>query len=96
MKNDVKLSQNLQQKPGKLTKSLSFVSSYGLKRSKSFTSADVLAHKANNISDVAELGKFSIAVQDVLIKAMEGKSKINSLKTGEINFIILFLRSKWT
>lgn len=72
MKNDIKTPQNSQIKPGKLTKSLSFVTSYGLKRSKSFTSADVLAHKANNISEAAELGRFPVTVHDVLIKAMEG------------------------
>ncbi|KAF7988998.1 hypothetical protein HCN44_007308 [Aphidius gifuensis] len=79
MKNDIKTTQNSQViKPGKLTKSLSFVTSYGLKRSKSFTSADVLAHKANNISEAAELGRFPVTVHDVLIKAMEDPNGLNS------------------
>ncbi|XP_053592935.1 CBP80/20-dependent translation initiation factor isoform X1 [Microplitis demolitor] len=70
-------------KPGKLTKSLSFVSSYGLKRSKSFNS-DVLASKANNISDVAALGKFPAAIQDVLIKAIEDPNVLNSRSLMEL------------
>ncbi|XP_011311976.1 CBP80/20-dependent translation initiation factor isoform X2 [Fopius arisanus] len=65
-------------KPAKLTKSLSFVSSYALKRSKSFNNSDVLAYKANNILDVAELGRFPIPVQDVLIKAIEDPNILNS------------------
>lgn len=59
-------------KPGRLTKSLSFVSTYGLKRSKSLNAADVLAAKAINISDASELGKFPPAVQDTLLRAIDG------------------------
>ena len=67
--NDIK-SNTL--KPGKLTKSLSFVSPYGLKRSKSLSSADVLAAKAANVADASELGKLSPAVQETLNKAIKG------------------------
>ncbi|XP_015115024.1 MIF4G domain-containing protein [Diachasma alloeum] len=75
--NDAKPTVN-PMKPGKLTKSLSFVSSYGLKRSKSFNNSDALAYKANNILDAAELGKFPVPVQDVLIKAIEDPNTLNS------------------
>jgi len=60
-------------KPSKLTKSHTFVSTYGLKRSKSMNSADVLAAKALNIADASELGKFPLPVQDILLRAIEGK-----------------------
>lgn len=60
-------------KVGRLTKSLSFVSTYGLKRSKSLNAADVLAAKAINISDASELGKFPGPVQDTLLRAIDGK-----------------------
>lgn len=73
--NDVSRLNPNSPKPGKLTKSLSFVSSYGLKRSKSLTSNDVLAAKAKNISEAAELGRFPAVVQDTLIKAIDGKKK---------------------
>lgn len=59
-------------RPARLTKSLSFVSTYGLKRSKSLNAADVLAAKAVNISDASELGKFPSAIQDTLLRAIEG------------------------
>ncbi|XP_015595794.1 uncharacterized protein LOC107268008 isoform X2 [Cephus cinctus] len=71
-------------KPGKLTKSLSFVSSYGLKRSKSLNSADVLAAKAMNISDASELGKFPPNVQDTLIKAIDDPNLLNSRALMEL------------
>ncbi|XP_034946252.1 uncharacterized protein [Chelonus insularis] len=76
-------SQHSSSKPGKLTKSLSFVSSYGLKRSKSFNN-DVLVSKANNISDIAALGKFPTAIQDVLIKAIEDPNVLNSRSLMEL------------
>lgn len=62
-------------KPGKLTKSLSFVSTYSLKRSKSFNQATdgVLVSKALSVSDASELGKFSSPVQDILLRAIEGR-----------------------
>lgn len=66
--NDVKTNSV---KPGKLTKSHTFVSTYGLKRSKSLNS-DVLAAKAFNIADASELGKFPSPVQDILLRAIEG------------------------
>jgi len=62
-------------KPSKLTKSHTFVSTYGLKRSKSMNS-DVLAAKALNIADASELGKFPLPVQDILLRAIEGKKVI--------------------
>ncbi|XP_029032875.1 uncharacterized protein LOC117605500 isoform X1 [Osmia lignaria lignaria] len=65
-------------KPGRLTKSLSFVSTYGLKRSKSLNAADVLAAKAVNISDASELGKFPAAIQDTLLKAIEDPNVLNA------------------
>lgn len=60
-------------KPGKLTKSHTFVSTYGLKRSKSLNSTDVLTAKALNIADASELGKFPSPVQDILLRAIEGE-----------------------
>ncbi|XP_043281833.1 uncharacterized protein [Venturia canescens] len=71
-------------KPGKLTKSLSFVSSYGLKRSKSLTSNDVLAAKAKNISEAAELGRFPAVVQDTLIKAIDDPNLLNARTLMEL------------
>ena len=68
--NDVKINAA---KPGKLTKSHTFVSTYGLKRSKSLNSADVLAAKALNIAEASELGKFPAPVQDILLRAIDGK-----------------------
>ena len=59
-------------KPGKLTKSLSFVSPYGLKRSKSFHAAESVSARANNLADASELGKFPPDVQDTLLKAIDG------------------------
>ena len=67
--NDVKANAA---KPARLTKSLSFVSTYGLKRSKSLNAADVMAAKTVNISDASELGKFPPVIQDTLLKAIEG------------------------
>ena len=61
-------------KPGKLTKSLSFISPYQLKRSKSLNAADVMATRTKNMADVSELGKFPNQIQDILNKAVEGKS----------------------
>lgn len=58
-------------KPGKLTKSHTFVSTYGLKRSKSLNT-DVLVAKAFNIADASELGKFPLPIQDILLRAIEG------------------------
>ena len=60
-------------KPGKLTKSLSFISPYQLKRSKSLNAADVIAAKAKNMADASELGKFPSQIQETLNKAIEGK-----------------------
>ncbi|KAG7208719.1 hypothetical protein KM043_014919 [Ampulex compressa] len=71
-------------KPGRLTKSLSFVSTYSLKRSKSLNSADVLAAKAVNISDASELGKFPPPVQDTLLKAIEDPNLLNARALMEL------------
>ncbi|CAK9823241.1 CBP80/20-dependent translation initiation factor [Anthophora retusa] len=71
-------------KPARLTKSLSFVSTYGLKRSKSLNAADVLAAKAVNISDASELGKFPTAVQDTLLKAIEDPNLLNARALMEL------------
>ncbi|XP_076386425.1 uncharacterized protein LOC100878349 isoform X1 [Megachile rotundata] len=71
-------------KPGRLTKSLSFVSTYGLKRSKSLNAADVLAAKAVNISDASELGKFPAAIQDTLLKAIEDPNVLNARSLMEL------------
>jgi hypothetical protein len=65
-------------KPGKLTKSLSFVSSYGLRRSKSFTANDVLATRAMTIADASELGKFPSDVQETLIKAIDDPNVLSA------------------
>ncbi|XP_058806167.1 CBP80/20-dependent translation initiation factor isoform X3 [Phymastichus coffea] len=65
-------------KPGKLTKSLSFVSSYGLRRSKSFTAPEVLANKAMSIADALELGKFPADVQETLIKAIDDPNVLSA------------------
>lgn len=80
-------------KPGKLTKSLSFVSTYGLKRSKSLNSADVLATKALSISDASELGKFPTPVQDILLRAIEGKKirlLLREYSSSEAEFVCYF------
>ncbi|KZC13320.1 PREDICTED: CBP80/20-dependent translation initiation factor [Dufourea novaeangliae] len=71
-------------KPGRLTKSLSFVSTYGLKRSKSLNAADVLAAKAMNISDASELGKFPPGVQDTLLRAIEDPNLLNARALMEL------------
>ncbi|XP_016838544.1 transcriptional regulator ovo isoform X1 [Nasonia vitripennis] len=71
-------------KPGKLTKSLSFVSSYGLRRSKSFTAADVLAARAMNIADASELGKFPPDVQETLLKAIDDPNVLSSRALMEL------------
>ncbi|XP_017788175.1 PREDICTED: CBP80/20-dependent translation initiation factor isoform X1 [Habropoda laboriosa] len=71
-------------KPGRLTKSLSFVSTYGLKRSKSLNAADVLAAKAVNISDASELGKFPSAIQDTLLRAIEDPNLLNARALMEL------------
>lgn len=84
--NDVKLNTA---KPGRLIKSLSFVSTYGLKRSKSLNAADVLAAKAVNISDASELGKFPTVIQDTLLKAIEGNYK--KLKDIILNLIFILI-----
>lgn len=63
-------------KPGKLTKSLSFVSTYSLKRSKSFNSADIMTSKNLSVSDISELGKFPSPVQDILLKAVESERNL--------------------
>ncbi|XP_053988005.1 CBP80/20-dependent translation initiation factor [Hylaeus volcanicus] len=71
-------------KPGRLTKSLSFVSTYSLKRSKSLNAADVLAAKAVNISDASELGRFPGAVQDTLLRAIEDPNLLNARTLMEL------------
>ncbi|CAL7947245.1 unnamed protein product [Xylocopa violacea] len=71
-------------KPGRLTKSLSFVSTYGLKRSKSLNAADVLAAKAVNISDASELGKFPPPIQDTLLRAIEDPNLLNARALMEL------------
>ncbi|XP_076626595.1 uncharacterized protein LOC143344430 isoform X1 [Colletes latitarsis] len=71
-------------KPGRLTKSLSFVSTYSLKRSKSLNAADVLAAKAVNISDASELGKFPSAIQDTLLRAIEDPNLLNARALMEL------------
>ncbi|XP_076673914.1 uncharacterized protein LOC143372016 isoform X2 [Andrena cerasifolii] len=68
----------------RLMKSLSFVSTYSLKRSKSLNAADVLAAKAVNISDASELGKFPPAVQDTLLKAIEDPNLLNARALMEL------------
>lgn len=84
--NDVKVNTA---KPGRLIKSLSFVSTYGLKRSKSLNAADVLAAKAVNISDASELGKFPTVIQDTLLRAIEGNYK--KLKDIILIFILILI-----
>lgn len=84
-------------KPGKLIKSLSFVSTYSLKRSKSFNAADVLAAKALSVSDASELGKFSSPVQDILLRAIEGEiSFINSasIRRSERTSSLIYYRRR--
>ncbi|XP_024872081.1 uncharacterized protein LOC112454759 isoform X1 [Temnothorax curvispinosus] len=71
-------------KPGKLTKSHTFVSTYGLKRSKSFNSTDVLAAKALHIADASELGKFPSPVQDILLRAIEDPNLLNARTLMEL------------
>ncbi|XP_011874006.1 PREDICTED: uncharacterized protein LOC105565429 isoform X2 [Vollenhovia emeryi] len=71
-------------KPGKLTKSHTFVSTYGLKRSKSMNSTDVLAAKALNIADASELGKFPSPVQDILLRAIEDPNLLNARTLMEL------------
>jgi len=75
--NEVKINSV---KPGKLTKSHTFVSTYGLKRTKSLNSTDVLAAKALNIADASELGKFPSPVQDILLRAIEGRVCLSVIK----------------
>ncbi|XP_020282328.1 MIF4G domain-containing protein isoform X2 [Pseudomyrmex gracilis] len=75
---------NSVQKPGKLTKSHTFVSTYGLKRSKNLTSTDVLAAKAHNIADASELGKFPPPVQDILLRAIEDPNLLNARTLMEL------------
>ncbi|KAK0174535.1 hypothetical protein PV327_010295 [Microctonus hyperodae] len=72
-------------KPGRLIKSHSFISSssYALKRSKSFNN-DAVGLQANNISDIAALGKFPNAIQDNLIKAIEDPNIQNSRTLMEL------------
>ncbi|KAL2733667.1 CBP80/20-dependent translation initiation factor-like isoform X2 [Vespula maculifrons] len=71
-------------KVGRLTKSLSFVSTYGLKRSKSLNAADALAAKAINISDASELGKFPGPVQDTLLRAIDDPNLLNARSLMEL------------
>ncbi|XP_011334809.1 CBP80/20-dependent translation initiation factor isoform X2 [Ooceraea biroi] len=71
-------------KPGKLTKSHTFVSTYGLKRSKSMNSADVLAAKALNIAEASELGKFPLPIQDILLRAIEDPNLLNARTLMEL------------
>ncbi|XP_029676440.1 uncharacterized protein LOC115243505 isoform X1 [Formica exsecta] len=70
-------------KPGKLTKSHTFVSTYGLKRPKSLNS-DILAVKAFNIADASELGKFPLPVQDILLRAIEDPNLLNARTLMEL------------
>ncbi|XP_029164279.1 CBP80/20-dependent translation initiation factor isoform X2 [Nylanderia fulva] len=70
-------------KPGKLTKSHTFVSTYGLKRSKSLNT-DVLAVKAFNIADASELGKFPSPIQDILLRAIEDPNLLNARTLMEL------------
>ncbi|KAK9301121.1 hypothetical protein QLX08_006449 [Tetragonisca angustula] len=79
--NDVKANAA---KPARLTKSLSFVSTYGLKRSKSLNAADVMAAKTVNISDASELGKFPPVIQDTLLKAIEDPNLLNARALMEL------------
>ncbi|KOX68567.1 CBP80/20-dependent translation initiation factor, partial [Melipona quadrifasciata] len=79
--NDVKANAA---KPARLTKSLSFVSTYGLKRSKSLNAADVMAAKAVNISDASELGKFPPVIQDTLLRAIEDPNLLNARALMEL------------
>ncbi|XP_012263151.1 uncharacterized protein LOC105690147 isoform X2 [Athalia rosae] len=82
---DSKNTSNSSGRPGKLVKSSSFVSSYGLKRSKSLNSADaVLAAKALTISDASELGRFPTTIQDNLIKAIDDPNLLNSRALMEL------------
>lgn len=71
-------------KPGKLTKSLSFVSTYGLRRSKSLNAADVLSAKTVTISDASELGKFPPVIQDTLAKAIEDPNLLSARTLMEL------------
>ena len=65
--NDVKANAA---KPARLTKSLSFVSTYGLRRSKSMNAADVMP----NILNDPELGEFPPTIRDTLSKAVKGNN----------------------
>ncbi|XP_011634605.1 uncharacterized protein LOC105425500 isoform X2 [Pogonomyrmex barbatus] len=71
-------------KPGKLTKSHTFVSTYGLKRTKSLNSTDVLTAKALNIADASELGKFPSPVQDILLRTIEDPNLLNARTLMEL------------
>ncbi|XP_012227028.1 CBP80/20-dependent translation initiation factor isoform X2 [Linepithema humile] len=79
--NEVKVNSA---KPGKLTKSHTFVSTYGLKRSKSLNSTDVLAAKALNIAEASELGKFPSPVQDILLRAIDDPNLLNARTLMEL------------
>ncbi|XP_043512395.1 CBP80/20-dependent translation initiation factor isoform X1 [Frieseomelitta varia] len=79
--NDVKANAV---KPARLTKSLSFVSTYGLKRSKSLNAADVMAPKTVNISDASELGKFPAVIEDTLSRAIEDPNLLNARALMEL------------
>lgn len=49
-------------------------------------SADILAAKALSISDASELGKFPTPVQDILLRAIEGKkTRLILIKKIELN-----------
>ncbi|XP_011494923.1 PREDICTED: uncharacterized protein LOC105359882 [Ceratosolen solmsi marchali] len=65
-------------KPGKLTKSLSFISSYGLRRTKSFTVSDILMTKTMNIADISELGKFPSNIQEILFQAIDNPNVLSA------------------
>ncbi|KAL0122387.1 hypothetical protein PUN28_007245 [Cardiocondyla obscurior] len=71
-------------KPGKLTKSHTFVSTYGLKRTKALNSTDILAAKALNIADASELGKFPSPIQDILLRAIEDPNLLNARTLMEL------------
>ncbi|XP_066596646.1 CBP80/20-dependent translation initiation factor-like isoform X1 [Prorops nasuta] len=71
-------------RPGKLTKSHTFVSTYGLKRSKSLNSADVLVSKTINITDIAELGQFPPAIRETFLKAIDDPNVLNARSLMEL------------
>ncbi|XP_023248185.1 uncharacterized protein LOC106644416, partial [Copidosoma floridanum] len=57
--------------PGKPMKSQSFLSLYGLRRSKSFTAPETLKAQEMNTTDASELGHFPSSTQETLLKAVD-------------------------